>query len=177
MPVLSPSSSHLLVIDMQARLLAAIQEGEAVVAEVRRLVAAAALMGVPVLATEQNPAKLGGTLPEIPLGDARVVDKMTFDCVRTPGFLELLPPDRDIVVVGCETHVCVLQTVLGLIDAGRRVAVVRDGCGSRRFANRDAGLERMSRHGADIVTAEMVVFEWLGSAEHPRFREAIALVK
>ena len=71
----------------------------------------------------------------------------------------------------------VLQTVLGLLDAGRRVYVVEDAVGSRRAANKTAALHRMARHGAEIVTTEMVVFEWLVTAEHPRFREVIALVK
>jgi nicotinamidase-related amidase len=71
----------------------------------------------------------------------------------------------------------VLQTVLGLIDSGRRVFVVQDAIGSRRAENKEAAVRRMERHGAEIVTTEMVVFEWLGSAEHPRFREAVALIK
>jgi nicotinamidase-related amidase len=82
-----------------------------------------------------------------------------------------------VVVAGCEAHVCVLQTVLGLIDSGRRVFVVQDAIGSRRAENKEAAVRRMERHGAEIVTTEMVVFEWLGSAEHPRFREAVALIK
>lgn len=82
-----------------------------------------------------------------------------------------------LVVAGCEAHVCILQTVLGLIDSGRRVFVVRDARGARRAENNEAALHRMYRHGAEIVTTEMVLFEWLGTAEHPQFHQAIALVK
>jgi nicotinamidase-related amidase len=71
----------------------------------------------------------------------------------------------------------VLQTVLGLLDAGRKVYIVRDALGSRRAERKETAIRRMERHGAEIVTTEMVVFEWLESAEHPRFREAIALIK
>jgi nicotinamidase-related amidase len=81
------------------------------------------------------------------------------------------------VVAGCEAHVCVLQTVLGLLDAGRKVYIARDALGSRHAENKETAIRRMERHGAEIVTTEMVVFEWLESAEHPRFREAIALIK
>jgi nicotinamidase-related amidase len=81
------------------------------------------------------------------------------------------------VVAGCEAHVCVLQTVLGLLDAGRKVYVVRDALGSRQPESKETAIRRMERHGAEIVTTEMVVFEWLESAEHPRFRDAIALIK
>ena len=72
---------------------------------------------------------------------------------------------------------CVLQTVLGLLGSGRRVHVVRDAVGSRRTDSRDAALARMERAGADIVTTEMVLFEWLESADHPRFRDVLGLVK
>ena len=74
-------------------------------------------------------------------------------------------------------HVCVLQTVLGLLAAGRDVAVVADATGSRSPANREAALARMARHGADLVTTEMAIFEWLGRADHPGFREVIGLVR
>ncbi|HET9019697.1 MAG TPA: isochorismatase family protein, partial [Acetobacteraceae bacterium] len=106
-----------------------------------------------------------------------VIAKMTFDAVRAPGFLNRLPPRPDVVVAGCEAHVCVLQTVLGLLAAGQRVFVVRDAIGARRAESKETAIGRMARHGAEIVTAEMVVFEWLGTAEHPRFRAAISLVK
>jgi len=97
--------------------------------------------------------------------------------VFTEHFLGTLPADRHIVVAGCEAHVCVLQTVLGLLGAGRKVYLVRDALGSRQAESKETAIHRMERHGAEIVTTEMVVFEWLESAEHPRFREAIALIK
>ena len=92
-------------------------------------------------------------------------------------FLDRLGDRRDIVVAGCEAHVCVMQTALGLLDAGRRVYLVRDAVGSRRSESKETAVSRLARHGAEIVTTEMVVFEWLGSAEHPRFRDIIALIK
>jgi nicotinamidase-related amidase len=102
---------------------------------------------------------------------------MTFDACRAPGFVERLGKQPDILVAGCETHVCVLQTVLGLIAAGRRVYLVRDAVGSRRAESKETAIRRMERHGVEIVTTEMVVFEWLGTADDPRLREAIALVR
>ncbi|MDA3857540.1 MAG: isochorismatase family protein, partial [Roseovarius sp.] len=85
--------------------------------------------------------------------------------------------DADLVVIGCEAHVCLLQTVLGLLSAGRKVYVVADAIGSRMVESRCTALGRMERHGAEIVTTEMVVFEWLSSAEHPEFREMLKLIK
>jgi nicotinamidase-related amidase len=169
--------STLLVVDFQARLMPAIHEGAAAVANARRLLDAAALLGVPTLFTEQNAKGLGPTVAELAPDPARLVHKMTFDACRQPGFLERLPENHAVVVAGCEAHVCVLQTVLGLLDHTRRVFLVRDALGSRRAESKETAIRRMERHGAEVVTTEMVVFEWLESAEHPRFREAVALVK
>ncbi len=177
MPLISPDRSLLLLIDFQARLMPAIADGAGAVANARKLLDAARLLGVPVLATEQNPRGLGGTLPDLAVAPEEVETKMTFDAAATPAVLARLPDDRVPVVAGCEAHVCVLQTVLGLLARGRRVVVVADAMGSRRPESREVALSRLDRHGAEIVTAEMVIFEWLGSAEHPRFRDALALVR
>ncbi|MBK9082241.1 MAG: isochorismatase family protein [Rhizobiales bacterium] len=175
--MLQAGSSLLLAIDFQGRLMPAIEAADDVVLNASRLARAAALLDVPTLWTEQNAAKLGGTVEALaPPADA-VVHKMTFDATRAPDLMPRLPEGRTLVVIGCEAHVCVLQTVLGLIERGRSVAVVADAVGSRRRANKEAGLARMARAGAQIVTTEMVVFEWLESAEHPRFREVVALIK
>ena len=177
MPVLRADTSLLLVIDVQARLMPAIDGADAVIAQARRLREAATMLDVPALFTEQNPNGLGPTVTGLPTGDVPVIAKMTFDAVRAPGFLDRLPPRPDVVVAGCEAHVCVLQTVLGLLAAGRRVFVVRDAIGARRAESKETAIGRMARNGAEIVTTEMVVFEWLGTAEHPRFRAAVSLVK
>jgi nicotinamidase-related amidase len=170
-------TSTLLIVDFQSRLMPAIPDGAALVANARRLIDAAEMFGVPVLFTEQNAGGLGPTLPELAApGNARVAHKMSFDACRTAGFLDTLG-DRPDLVAGCETHVCVLQTVLGLIGAGRRVYLVHDAVGSRRADSKKTAILRMARHGAEIVTTEMVVFEWLGTADHPRTRDAIALIK
>jgi nicotinamidase-related amidase len=178
MPTIDRAASCLLVIDVQTRLMPAIADGTAVVANVRRLLQAAHLFSVPVVLTEQNAAGLGQTLPELGAPrPAAIVPKMTFDACRAEGFLTGLAGRADMVVAGCETHVCVLQTVLGLLATGRRVHLVRDAVGSRRVESKETAIARMERHGAEIVTCEMVVFEWLGTAEDPLRREAIALVR
>lgn len=169
--------SLLLIIDFQARLMPAIEDGEVVMLNAQRLVEAARLFGVPRLFTEQNPKGLGVTVERLAVGTDEVVHKQHFDVCREPGFLDRIPADGDIIVTGCEAHVCVLQTVLGLLDAKRKIYVVGDAIGSRRVENRDAAIRRTAHHGAEIVTTEMVLFEWLGSAGHPRFRQAVALIK
>lgn len=178
MPTLNRNSSQLLIVDFQARLMPAIEGGAAVVANARRLIQAADLFDVPVLFTEQNAGGLGPTVPELAApGERRIAHKMTFDACRTAGFLDALADRPNVIVAGCETHVCVLQSVLGLIAAGRQVYLVRDTVGSRRAESKETAIARMARHGAEIVTTEMVVFEWLATAEDPRLRAALALVK
>lgn len=178
MRTIDRGQSLLLVIDFQARLMPAIDGGAAVAANARRLVAAADLLEVPVLFTEENPQGLGPTMPELAgLAAGRTAHKMSFDACRAAGFADRLGARSQIVVAGCETHVCVLQTALGLLDAGRRVCLVRDAAGSRSAESKEAAIRRLATQGADIVTTEMVLFEWLGTAEHPRFREVLALVK
>lgn len=177
MRTIDRATSALLVVDFQSRLMPAIEDGTAVVANARRLLAAAGLLDVPMMFTEQNAGGLGATVPGLnPAVHGPVLPKMTFDACRDGGLAKL--PDRpDFVVAGCEAHVCVLQTVLGLLDAGRRVYVVQDALGARRAESKSVALQRMERHGAEIVTTEMVIFEWLATAEHPRFRAALALLK
>lgn len=176
MPLIDPVRSLLLVIDIQIRLKPAITDGAGVIANTDRLIAAAKLLDVPVLFTEQNAGGLGPTVPELAPEPGAAFAKMSFGAVEAAGFLDRLG-DRDLVVAGCEAHICVLQTVLGLREAGRRTYVVADAVGSRRPESRAAGLARMAAHGAEIVTTEMVVFEWLRTARHPRFREAVKLIK
>ena len=177
MRTIQREDSVLLVVDVQARLMPVIADGAGVVREVRRLLDAARLLGVPAVVTEQNPVGLGATVAELaPEGTAPFV-KMHFDACREEGFAAALGGRGSVVVAGCEAHVCVLQTVLGLLDAGRRVFLARDAVGSRTAVNREAAIARMARHGAEAMTAEMAVFEWLGTAGHPRFRDAVRLVK
>ncbi|MEZ5788005.1 MAG: isochorismatase family protein [Xanthobacteraceae bacterium] len=179
MPLLTSDTSTLVLIDFQAKLMPAIDNGTQVVANARRLLGVAKMLGVPVLFTEQNVGGLGATVPDIASGaNGPVVHKMTFDACRADGFHDLLGGERpDLVISGCEAHVCVLQTVLSLLDEKRRVFVVRDAVGARRAESHETAVQRMARHGADIVTTEMVVFEWLGTAENPHFREASRLIR
>jgi nicotinamidase-related amidase len=177
MLTIDPKRSLLLLIDFQTRLMAAIHEGEAAIRDAGRLVEAAKLLDVPRLFTEQNPKGLGATVEALPVEDSRTIAKFSFDACRADGFLDLIPVDAHVVVTGCEAHVCVLQTVLSLLAASRKTFVVRNAIGSRKLEDKEAALRRMERHGAEIVTTEMVVFEWLQTAQHPRFRQAAALIK
>jgi len=177
MPILDPAAGTLLLIDLQARLLPVIENGAAVIANARRLRDAAGMLDVPLVYTEQNPEGLGPTVPEVASNAAPVVRKMTFDAFRAADFPAPVAERRQWVVAGCEAHICVLQTALSLLADSRQVFVVRDAIGSRRAESKDTAIARLERHGAEIVTTEMVIFEWLRTADHPRFRELSALIK
>jgi nicotinamidase-related amidase len=178
-PILDRSRSVLCLIDFQEKLMRAIDGAEDVVANAGRLLAAAEILEVPVITTEQNPKGLGPTTPELsrPDGTHPVVVKMCFDATEANGVSDVLPAGHQIVLAGCEAHVCVLQTALGLLDRSRRVYVVADAIGSRRPESKEVALRRLDWAGAELVTTEMVLFEWLRSADHPAFKAVMALVK
>ena len=196
---------QLVLVDYQERLMPALADGPAVLANAVRLAQLAGLMQVPVFATAQNPAKLGpqAAALQAALGaaGARELAKMHFSAVPE-GLAELLrPPVRKpagnarslprhlqkpavpeegrggVVIAGCEAHVCLMQTALELLEEEFEVWVVTDACASRTERNRDAAFDRLAGAGAELVTTEMVVFEWLRSADHPAFKAAQALIK
>lgn len=179
--LLDASKSQLLLIDHQERLMPAIADAVAVLANTLRLAKLARELDVPVLGTEQVPHKLGPLGPELRALCGEVFAKHHFDACAG-GLAE--PVQRiasqgrpQLVVAGCETHVCLLQTALGLLAAGHDVWIVADASGSRTVANRDVALRRLERAGAVIVSTEMVGFEWLRHAEHPQFRLLQQLVR
>lgn len=205
--LLDADESQLVLVDYQTRLMPAIADGPAVLANAVRLARMARALEVPMWATEQNPSKLGPNDPalvaELTEARAGVVSKMAFGGCGD-GLLEVLrpaprkaqggnarslpkhlqkpaaepaPTRNTIVIAGVEAHVCLLQTALELLEEEFEVWVVTDACGSRTERNRDAAYDRLAGNGAELVTTEMVAFEWLRSADHPLFREIHALIK
>lgn len=166
--------SVLLLIDLQERLSPAIHEGAQVLEHTLWLTRVAQRLGVPVICTEQYPQGLGPTLPALRalLPESAMVEKIHFSAVPEADIFAAPGGDRaQFIVAGTETHVCVQQTVLDLLGAGRQVFVVDEAVGSRRPSDKALALERMRRHGADIVSREMVAFEWLQRAGSDIFRQ------
>jgi nicotinamidase-related amidase len=171
---------QLVLVDYQGRLMPAIHDHERVLANALLLADAARLLSVPVLGTEQNPAGLGPNADAVRERCAVTLAKTHFDACED-GLLDALAPQHaarpDVVLAGCEAHVCLLQTALGLRRAGRTVWVVATACGSRRVADHTAAMQRLAAAGATITSTEMVVFEWLHDCRHPQFRQVLALLK
>ena len=199
--LLSAKSSQLLLIDLQERLMPAMFEADLILGNVSKLSKAARMLGVPIVLTEQNPDKLGITVSSIEGPFTETLPKMHFDACEE-GLVEVLreigtpkasPNAKSvpkhlkkepslqrpaIVIAGVESHICVLQTALSLLEEeDLEVWVVIDACTSRSEKSRDAAYDRLAGAGAELVTAEMVAFEWLGSAEHELFKEVQALFK
>ncbi len=174
--------SQLLLIDMQERLLPAIDGAPAVQEGCRRLAEAARLLGIPITQSEQYPKGLGSTVAALTGNGAAVLDKVEFSCLGNPALRDHLWQHRaagrqHVVIGGVEAHVCVLQTALDLVGEGADVFVVADAVGSRNPVSRDRALSRLMQAGATIVDVEMVIFEWLERAGTPEFKALQALVK
>ena len=179
--LLQPEKTGLLVIDLQPSLVAARWNQETLIANVRRLIQGADALGMPMLVAEQNPGKLGTTVAPVAelLSRSTAQSKMTFSCWRNEALREAIQAlNREAwLLCGVEAHVCVCQTGLDLLEAGRQVHVAADATGSRTQANWEAGLDRLRQAGAVVTTTEMALFELLGGAEHARFRVVQNLVR
>ncbi len=182
---LDPKTTLVLVVDVQERLARVMPEArmDAVLRAGKILLGAAHELGAPVLVSQQYPQGLGTTLPELvgplELAQARRCDKTQFSVVGAQelGELQQQRAIESVVVMGMETHVCVFQTVRDLRAQGLETYVVTDGVCSRQDDHRQVGLDLCVACGAQLTTAETVVFDWLGSAQHPAFKAISKLVR
>ncbi len=178
-PRMSTADTALIVIDVQEKLLPKIAGVDRLVHNLSFLLEAARVVGIPVLATEQYPKGLGGTLPSLmPLLPQRW-EKTDFSCCAVPELLTALGRDARIKVllVGIETHVCVLQTALDLLARDFHVFLAVDTLGSRYSVDHETAIRRLEREGAILTTCETAVFEWLGGSRAAHFKEISQLVQ
>lgn len=178
MPILSTHDSLVLLVDMQSALLPAIHDHEQVLGRAERFVRTAQLLGVPVIATEHCVDKIGPTSPVLRRWVDHVIHKTHFNAAREKDFLSELPKRRcNVLLIGTEAHVCVLQTGLGLTGLGLTPILVTDCIGSRRQSDQDAACQRWAHHGLEQISSEMAMFEWLETPAHPQFKDVLALIK
>ena len=167
-------------IDLQKKLLNEIDSAKKIVDNSRALLEVAELLGIPIIVTSQYRKGLGDLEEEIAEKvQGHVIDKTTFSCTLDPGFRQELEkyPGRSIVVIGVETHICVLQTALDLMECGRNVAVVTDSVAARKEEDHQRGLNRMEKSGAIMVTKEMLIYELLERSDVPEFKKILPLIK
>ncbi|MDA1090532.1 MAG: hydrolase [Proteobacteria bacterium] len=179
--LIKADQSCLIVIDVQERLVPAMQAPARVIRNIQTLMTAASRLGIPMLLTEQYPKGLGPIVPELQdlAKNGKVFEKMHFSCMNEPSFAAAFKAldRRQAIIVGMEAHICVMQTGVNLMEDGFDIFVVTDATSSRTLESEKACLDRLSADGAGIVTTEMVVFEWLGRAGTPEFKDLLEKIK
>jgi len=180
---LDPAKTILFVCDIQEKFAAAILNFDQLVSNTKKLVAGCHLLRVPLVVTEQYPRGLGHTVPQLGLAECKpllTAEKTQFNMLTpevTAVLDERFPDGCSVVLCGVETHVCVQQTALSLRRRGHSVYVAQDCCSSRTPHDRRAALRRLASAGCHVTTYEAVLFELLGSKDHPVFKPLSLLVR
>jgi len=182
--MLDRQNSFLMVVDVQERLVPALNGGELMAQRCASLLEAAVILDIPALITEQYPEGLGPTSKVIidAAPETLVLAKNTFSAVEERSIQDHVTrntalPNKPLVIAGCEAHVCVLQSAMDGIELGYKVAVVWDATASRFETDRDLAKARLVSAGAEIISLEMLLFEWLRSSKHPKFKAISSLVR
>ena len=176
---MSAADTGLLVIDVQEKLIPKIREADLVVKNIAFLIDGAKLLGVPVQVTEQYPKGLGKTVPELASRLPPAPEKVAFSCCAIPAVVDGFRKDArpKVLLAGIESHVCVQQTALDLLNLDFRVFIAADAVGSRYAVDHDLALRRLERAGCILTTSESAVFEWTGGSDHPQFKAVSKLVQ
>lgn len=173
--LLKADQSCFLLIDVQEKLISTIYEHQRLIANCQWLLSLADDLRIIKAASEQYPKGLGATVAVLKefVPNSQVMMKTAFSCAADKTCLESICAlnKEQIVIAGIEAHVCVLQAALGLTEKGKQVFVVADAISSRHLDDKELAIARMRQSGVEIVSKEMVFFEWLESSTHPRFKE------
>ena len=177
---LTSLNSSLLVIDVQDKLLVKMPDAAGLVRDVAFLIDTAKLLQIPVSATEQYPKGLGPTTAQLACRlPSNPPAKVAFSSCGAAGVLTDLRASgrKNVVLAGMESHVCVLQTALDLLDEGFGVFLPVDALQSRFRADHDIAMRRLERADAVLTTVETTAFEWLGGADHPQFKVVSKMIQ
>lgn len=174
---LEADRAALLVVDIQEAFRGVIPDGEAITARTQILARAAALLGLPIIVSEQYPKGLGKTVAELDdvLAGATVLEKTSFSAAHADGFA--LAGRDQVIVCGIETHICVAQSVLDLLAADAEVWLACDALGSRSADDRALAIQRLALAGAVPSSTESICFELMKDAKNPHFKEIQGLIK
>lgn len=178
--LLESENCVLVIVDVQEKLLPAMNDADAAIKNMQILLEGFRLTQVPVLYTEQYPKGLGNTISQLsPRDGETVIEKTTFSCMSEPAFANALKATgkKNIVLAGIESHVCVLQTAMQLLQAGYSVFLPADAVTSRSLDNKSVALDRMRAAGIEVTCAESCLFELLRDAKHPAFKEVSKLLR
>ncbi len=170
----------LLIIDIQEKLVKMINNS-LIINNATKIAKTARILNLPTIITEQYPKGLGNTIEGIKneITDAKYLEKTNFSALNEFSIEEEITKanKKQIIILGIETHICVLQTAFDLLKEGYEVFVIKDASASRSEENNNLALQRLIQAGAQILSTEMVIFELLKSSKHSNFKEIQALVK
>ena len=179
--MLEIDSCSLIIVDVQGKLAQIMYEKELLFKNIQILIKAAKILNIPIVWCQQVPDALGPTIPEIAelLTDIEPINKASFSCCGEEQFNDKLNKlsVEQVLICGIETHICVYQTALDLFRKGFSINVIADAVSSRTLENKTIALERLAHEGCKIICVEMILFELLKTAKHPRFREIARLIK
>jgi nicotinamidase-related amidase len=171
----------LVVVDVQGKLASLMYDRDALFKNIQILIKAAKILDIPILWCQQCPDALGPTIPQIAelLADIQPINKASFNCCGDEKFISKLKSINrsQTLLTGIETHVCIYQTALDLLEKGFAVNVIADAVSSRTLDNKQIALSKMQAAGINISSTEMALFELLKTADHPRFKQIAKLVK
>ena len=179
--MLTMDNTVLVIVDVQGNLAGVMHDRDLLFDNLQRIIKGARALDLPILWTEQNPQGLGPTISKVAdlLPDIRPMAKMSFSCCGCAEFSRALDATGrgQVLLAGIETHVCVYQTSVDLMGMGYEVHVVADAVSSRTASNKHIGLDRTTQEGATLTSVELALFELLRTAEAPRFREILKIVR
>lgn len=167
-----------LIIDIQEKLVNMLQNDD-VKKQAIIIANAAGKLNMPVIVTEQYPKGLGNTISEIKeaITNADYIEKTEFSAYKDISTAIENTNRKQIIIIGIETHICVLQTAFDLLNSGYEIFIVKNACGSRNIDDKNTALDRLKQAGCQIITTEMLIFELLKSSKNPYFKELQALIK
>lgn len=174
------NNTTVICIDIQEKLVNMLQNSQQIADNVAKIMKAASILNLDTIITEQYPKGLGATIESVKgIKDFTIIEKTTFSALKTPQFVENFNKlkNKNIVIFGIETHICVLQSVLDLLESNYNVFVVSDCSSSRNEMNHNIALDVMKQKGAYIITLEIALFNLLKSSKHPNFKQIQQLIK
>jgi nicotinamidase-related amidase len=167
-------NTALVVIDIQERFIPTIAEIDELIKNTEKLVKACKILNIPIISTEQYPKGLGKTVIK---GLDNPIEKITFDCFLEDKFCKEVKKFKNLIITGIESHVCVLQTIIGGIKKGFKMHLVVDAISSRKLSDKAIAVERAKQEGALLATTEMIIFQLLEKAGTPEFKQISEIVK
>ncbi|XQW86532.1 isochorismatase family protein [Thalassotalea piscium] len=179
--MLSTENTGLIVVDIQGKLARLVHESERFIAHCEKLIIGAQTLSLPIIYLEQNPDKLGATVEELSsvLTEVESITKFTFNACDEPKFVDAVKAKNidTWLICGIETHICVYQTAIGLLELGYNVNLVSECVSSRTLQNKQLGINKLLNKGVDITGLEMCLFELVKDCRSPQFKAILSLIK